>query len=127
MKTFTASTTVSAKKIADQVITAVEGGIGYWCVGFHLVSSEHTPQEKPWYADPKLYEGAFDIRVTLDDEHTTGEGVEYHLTPEKVQAGLDWLAKSSLGRISEIINDEGDADTADVFIQACLFQEIIYG
>lgn len=35
------------------------------------------------------------------------------------------LVKSDI--ISDIVNENGDADTADVFLQVLLFKEIVYG
>jgi hypothetical protein len=124
---FTTTVTIPLDKVVDQIVTAVEGGITYWASAFHHVSSEHEPAEKPWYSDEKLYAGAFDIKVLIHEEHKAGEGIEYHLTREKLQSGLDWLASNRSSTIQEILDESGDASTADEFMQACLFGELIYG
>ncbi|AWB20636.1 hypothetical protein DA075_06615 [Methylobacterium currus] len=127
MSAFTTTVSIPLDKVVSQIITAVEGGITYWASTFHHVSSEHEPKERPWYADQTLYEGAFDIKVLIHEEHKAGEGIEYHLTREKLQSGLDFLAKNRPARLKEVLDESGDADTADEFMQACLFGELIYG
>lgn len=125
---FTARTPITAQQIADQFSTAVEGGISYWASGFNLVEPERkTLKEKPWYADPKLYEGEFRIRIIQQEEHLAGAGLEFFLTRETVQSGLDVLATKYGHHISDIVGESGDADTADAFVQCCLFGDIVYG
>lgn len=119
--THTISIPLSNQRIADQIIGALEGGSGYWATGFYLESSAVTPVEKPWYADPKLYGGEFKIRVEIDDD----EPVRF--THENLKTGLSVLATKYPTRLAEILNENDDAETSDVFLQACLFGEIVYG
>lgn len=114
---FDVTYSISGQQVADQIITAVEGGSGYWINSFKLVKGTHT--ESPWYSDPKLYEGDFEIEVLghEDDESWT-------LTRQMV---IDNIKLVTPAIITEIVSEEGDADTADVFLQVLLFQEIVYG
>ena len=57
----------------------------------------------------------------------THEDGDKFLTPDKILSGLQHLADNYLWRIEEIIKETGDAETGDVFIQACLFGDIVYG
>jgi hypothetical protein len=123
--TFKAETTVSAQQICDQIITALEGGSGYWCSSFKLASSENQPVERPWYADPKLYEGAFVIDVRTNEPSMQDT---YKLTPDAVQKGLKFLAGGKHADvIGDMLTENGDANTADLFLQACVFNEIVFG
>ena len=119
---YTAKACVPSQAIADQVVTAIEGGVNYWCKNYDLVLPR-SPEgfEKPFYSDPKFYEQ--DFKLTF----TPHEGDPKDLTPEKLQKGLDFLAEKYPDHLADILTEQGDASTADVFLQACLFQEIIYG
>lgn len=127
-KTFDATISLTAEKISDQVVTAVEGGIAYWASGFYLDHpSRENLFEKPWYADPKLYEGDFKIRVVQQEEHIAGAGVEVFLTPDSIRTGLKVMAEKYGSHFADMIQENGDATTADVFLQCCVFGDLIYG
>ena len=109
------------EQVANQMIGALEGGSNYWISGFFLESSTHTPVEKPWYADPLVYTGEFKIRVEPHEDEET------MFTHETLKKGLDWLAQKHPRRLVEILTENDDAETSDVFLQACVFGEIVYG
>lgn len=109
------------RKITDQIVTAIEGGSGYWCGSFKPVEDIKT-DVRPWYDDEKIWAGDFKIEVA-DAE----DGTKLFFTPESLKNGLQWLADNQLGRIEEIVKETGDAETADVFLQACVLGDIVYG
>lgn len=120
-KTFTASVQIDAQKIADQIVTAIEGGSGYWLEGFiPTKETRKLAKEKPWYACPQVWSGDFEVKCDV-------EGEEKIFKPENIQAGLDYLSQKYPSRIAEIVDESGDAETADIFLQACLFKDIVYG
>jgi hypothetical protein len=121
-ESYIVTTDLSCERIADQVITFVEGGGTYWCRDFILESSDHTPVEKPWYSDPKLYDQTFLIRVRPHDDKKV-----YQLTPNEIRKGLKVLGEKYPSRVAEILEENGDAETADLFIQCCVFGEVVYG
>jgi hypothetical protein len=122
MHTYTAKTTVSSQMIADQIVTAIEGGIGYWCENWSIKTPTTTAQfERPAYSDPKLYEGDFKLVFKPYEDEPK------ELTPETIQKGLDFMAEKYPDHFGDMMAENGDASTADVFLQACLFQEIVYG
>lgn len=122
LKTFTASIQVDAQTIADQITTAIEGGSGYWLTAFKpTAETKALAKEQPWYACPHVWSGNFEVECQIDGEE------KKTFKPENIQAGLEYLATRYPNRIAEIVNEGGDAETADVFIQACLFKEIVYG
>lgn len=82
---------------------------------------ERTTLE-PWYDDEKVWSGDFEINARLHDERKT-----YKFTPESVKKGLQWLLNNHAWRIEQIVKETGDAETADVFLQACLFEDIVHG
>jgi hypothetical protein len=119
---FTASIDIDAKKITDQIISAIEGGSGYWMETFNPVRGRERATDDLWYADEKVWSGDFEVNVRIHDEDETRK-----FTPDSVKKGLQWLLDNHAWRIDQIIKETGDAETADVFMQACLFQEIVYG
>ena len=121
---YKAETDVCSEKIADQIITALEGGSGYWLGSFKLYRSEIEPSEKPWYADRKLYEGDFEI---ICQPSEPGDFEDKHFSPQSIRDGLKVLAEKHHTVLADILMEEGDADTADVFLQCCLFGEVVYG
>jgi hypothetical protein len=127
MNRFTASAPVSSETIADQVVTAFEGGITYWAESTNLVTPSRDGLKGIWYSDPKLYEGEFKILIVQHDEHIKDAGVNLYLTPDNIQTGLDLMASKYGEHFSDMMNENGDATTADVFIQCCVFGDLVYG
>jgi hypothetical protein len=111
---------VSSQDIAYQMIAAFEGGSTYWASKARKIKGSSI--ESPWYADPKLYEQDFEITVHDDD------GVIHRLTPEKLKAGLEFMATKHASHFADLLSESNaDATTADVFLQCCLFKEVVYG
>ncbi len=111
---------VTNQMITDQIVTAIEGGCNYWMESFHANKGRERATESPWYSDPKVWGGDFEIECSDGDDTSI-------LTPDKIKSGLQWLAEHHLWRLEQIVKENGDAETADVFLQACLFGEIVYG
>jgi hypothetical protein len=109
-------------KITDQICTALEGGSNYWLQCFEPQSSRENVTEIPWYSDTKFWSGVFEIKAQVWDDEKT-----YTFNRESVINGLNWLSAHYLSRVVEIVEETGDAETADVFMQACLLGEIVYG
>ena len=111
------------RKITDQIVAGIEGGIGYWCGAFKPVNDSAIKTDvSPWYDDEKVWAGDFLIEAKVIDEKK-----KYQFTPESINKGLKWMAANQGKRIQEILDESGDADTADVFLQACMFEDIVYG
>ena len=109
---------VTSEMIADQMVTAFEGGVNYWVDRAIKVRGETT--EAPWYADRQLYEQDFVIEIHADD------GV-FQLNPELIKLGLKHMAQNLPSDFRDIVDFQGDASTADVFLQCCLFKDVVYG
>lgn len=113
------------RKITDQIVAGIEGGISYWCGSFKPADGSAIKTDvEPWYDDEKIWAGDFNIKVEVDCE---GDDEIKYLTPESMRRGLQYLANNHLWRIEQMIKETGDAETGDVFIQACVFGDIVYG
>ena len=101
---------------ADQLITALEGGSNYWvgCVSplYESVAS---------YADPSNYHPRMTPRTFVDED---GSNV---LDWEALNRGYLIMRDKYPHHWADMVEETGDAITADVFLQCCLFGEIVYG
>ena len=59
-------------------------------------------------------------------DHTCGISV-WTLDMEAIERGLKLVAEKEPRRLAEIMSEDYDAETADVFIQYCVLGEIVYG
>lgn len=108
------------KSIADQIVTAFEGGSS-WIGGAHSLSPKDN-LEKPWYSDPRYYQDDWQIEITTNDD----EPVVEILNSEKYGKGLILLHNEHSQHWDDLISENGDAITADVLIQLALFGEVVY-
>lgn len=118
---FTATVQVPAEAIMNLIISAAEGGSNYWIKRVRL-ASKHGGLDTPWYATKHLYEEDFEIHIWPEDEKEPRI-----LTPIEVQQGLNLMAERYPHQMALIHTENDDAETADIFLQLCLFGEVIYG
>ena len=121
-------------RIASLICTAMEGGIGYWS----QIIGYDTPPELTWTMDgmdgddpnPTVFKhidypinkgGAVKLRDLEDD------GKVYRFNLPKIQKGLRVMAEKYPRHFQNFIDENFDAETGDVFVQCCLFGEIVYG
>lgn len=141
--------TVKAEAIASTIITAVEQGIHYWArnVGH---DEKVTPTAEKMAAEHKLPGWSFAPLttgfVTVDEyDETVAIGYDedgnedpdvglvkrHTLDYKAIQRGLNVLASSKheghQKLLGEVLSGYADCQAADVFIQMCLFGEVVYG
>lgn len=118
---FTKSQELTEEDITDIIITALEGGIGYWaCLDNTGEEFENAPEDEAvseTVARILLNNGS----VTLIDEED--EYARYELTLEKLLNGIEKYAQENGG----IDMDYLDAIMADVIVQYAIFCEVVYG
>lgn len=103
--------------IANLLVTCFEGGSNYWIDKIQFVGNA---KGSPWYDEPSNFEGEFKISFEID-------GSIYELTPWTIRAGTALLIQHYPHRWSAIQSDDHDADDADVWLQLCLFGDVVYG
>lgn len=126
---YKSSAVVNERDVADLICTAFEGGIGYWCkiVGY-------KKPEKVWtwnsddahvyrYVQYPMSEGGAVILKDVEGE----DDAELTLDMAAIRHGLSVMASKYPRRWTDFVDDNADAFTGDVFIQCCLFGEVIYG
>lgn len=119
----------SPEDINDLIVTALEGGINYWCRkavkkvdpegNWFGVAPEN--QDKIKYASDLIGYGG--TLVLYDAESTD----KWELTLEKFMSGVKWYCEKYKYTNAEDLMDNHDADTADAIVQYALFNEIVFG
>jgi hypothetical protein len=117
---------VSSQQIADLIVTAFEGGIAYWCESAHLT---HKPTYTPdphevgvvAYSHRQVYEGDFRFEVRTHD------GEEFIVGPDELGAGLALFASKYPKQFADFVEENYDAETADMFWQIVCMKDVIYG
>ena len=118
--TITSEIEFNSNIIDDIMVTALEGGINYWC---SKVSIKQAPDEKWEYVSDiiGLTNGILEL-YDIDDDY-----ISWELTQEKFLKGLKMLMIEDNYISIEALMDNSDAEVADRIIQYALFDEIVYG
>lgn len=102
MFTVTMELGVDASRFNELIDAAVSGGIHYWCSGVRLLDDGESYQ----------------IRV---------DGVWHLLNRKVIGSGLGLLASAYPHRFMEFVDEQWDAEVADMVVQLGLFEDVIYG
>lgn len=140
--TATVETTITDKRIADLMTTAVECNdmTTQWCAGVYL-SGPYKEQEDelktdegyPWYANPYFYaRDDFEIEVVevvdegedWDDETNLKR---HRCDRAKLKQAFELMARDNKRHFDDFLGENEDAITADVFLQLLALGEIVYG
>lgn len=125
---------IARRRVAELLVSAVEGGIGYWCPrqSFKYTKpAEWVPvlddaERWPCYDYPLLPGGAVEFYVSARDFGGKGKKI-CRLDLETIAAGLKLMAEKTPGHFADFLHERDDARTADVFVQLCVFGEVVYG
>jgi hypothetical protein len=129
---FTVSQSVSMQRLHDLLITAFEGGSNYWMTDLHLAKLPDGMKKSDfefWHGEVPLREGGvlkFADAVEADPKFADESG-HYSLDLEKVSQGLHTFASKFPRHYGNFMRENDDAETADVFLQCCVFGDVIYG
>lgn len=120
---------ISEQRIRDLMCSAWEGGSAYWC---QFRSSTITPEQKEDHKCRYHWEYPFveGVDVVLCD--STCEADEtcpepWVLNRAKIVAGIQTMAEKCPYHFANFLAENDDAETGDVFLQCCLFGDIIFG
>jgi len=125
----TVTITVSDRTIADLLCSAIEGGSNYW-IG-NMSPRPGKRAVKPWGDDytPSYIEAPFSgsLVIMVSDEDDERSNNTYTLNRARLKQGLQIMAEDYPEAFSEVLADNMDATTGDMFLQCCLFNEVVYG
>ena len=119
--TITTTVEVTWDRISDLFVGAFEGGSNYWYTIVNHNKSE-TPECRFLAMLPTYEKGYVDIIDKEGDENTL-----YRVDREVAEKGLKIMAEKYPHHFRNFIDEQDDAITADVFLQCCVFEELIYG
>ena len=119
---------ISRQRISDLLCSAFEGGSNYWYVIEKFIQPEtlnfRTDEEEIFkHLDYPLNEGG---AILIGDNEDEDAGTK-RLDLKSIQKGLRTMAKKYPRHMSDFLNENDDAGTGDVFLQCCLFGDVIYG
>jgi hypothetical protein len=137
---------IDFKMISNLLVTAFEGGSNSWIERISLCAMKGNDslieEEKQiaenlrehWCNDSlpsKVYTLPFTrdgfVTVVIDEEFEDGKGRRFRLGKSEIEKGLSLMAEAYSKHFSDFIEENDDADTADTFLQLCLFGEVVFG
>lgn len=129
MEGFTITLTVTREQIANLLCSALEGGSNYWIT--RVLPLE--PQEWVFTSEPEVpYHYLHDYPLNpggsllVIDTLSDSDGV-LTLDQDSVQRGLITMAEQYPRHFTDILMEETDALTGDIFLQCCVLGEVLYG
>lgn len=132
---------IDLQRIEDLLCGAFEGGSNYWyqiegyikpttmtfkgdCLD--LLKEGEDPMKTFRYLTYPLNEGGAVIISAIEDSEDD-EPETFTLNLESIKKGLQTMANKYPYHFNNFIQENDDADTSDVFLQCCLFGEVIFG
>jgi hypothetical protein len=131
---FSVTIVLPPKRIADLMVTLIESGdpVTRSWLGRVSASAEHRAvcTEKPWYSDSKFWAQSDFVLHVYCDKATSEDTGERFLKPADFAKGLSLLATVRDGvyanHLADIIGDNEDASTADIFMQMVVYGDEVY-
>jgi hypothetical protein len=118
----TVKTQIGEERIKDLLCGAFEGGSNYW----YQIQGYVNPERKlvsHEYIDLPFIEGCGVMIGDIEDQ----EIAPMLLNKEAIEKGLQVMADKYNWHFLDFFKGNDDATTSDVFLQCCLFGEIVYG
>lgn len=128
---------IDYEKVANAFIGVIEGGYSPWLHSFHPAPDDMSQTLKRgiqlldgiWYATAAYWRdgGAAVLRYDKADEDEGAGGGEITLSKAEITLGLGAMATKAPRHFADLMSENDDAITHDVFAQCCIFGDIIYG
>lgn len=117
-KTIAVTIKIDYEKLENLLDSASRGAM-YWCSGVDALGFESTVRKI-------LYKGLF-LKLKLLDDELNGKDRGFHLDLGRIKKGLAVMAKKQPSQFGDLMSDDYDQTTADVFLQCALLGEVVYG
>lgn len=136
---------ITDNRIRDLLCSALEGGSNYWYTILNNVLAPDTTLDDykhggkfnngdyhPYYLILPFVEGAGlmigDVESDPEDEDENDEAFKPTLLNHAaLERGINIMSKDYPQHFSDFITENDDAATGDVFLQLCLFGELVFG
>lgn len=113
---------VSIDRVRDLLCCALEGGSNYWYQIVEFQAPHDNSNIEFRHLDYPLREGGGLLICPNDQKMNVRK-----LDMSSIYSGLQLMAKDYPNAFNHFINENEDGAVGDVFLQCCLFQEVIYG
>lgn len=114
-------------KIVNAIIGAFEGGSTYWLREADYAYKPEGVEGNPLYAETDFWAKGGKMTVRYDDPEDEERRAEQTIGIDEIRKGLRSMATESPRHFGDLLSENDDAETHDVFIQHVLFSEVIYG
>jgi hypothetical protein len=119
--------TVDWEKIVNAIIGAFEGGSTYWLREADYTYSPEGVEGNPLYAETQFWAKGGQMTLKYDDPDDQERRAEKIVSLIEIKQGLRSMAEKAPRHFGDLVSENDDATTHDVFIQHVLFGDIIYG
>lgn len=119
--------TVDWSKITNAIIGAFEGGSTYWLRECDYTYRPEGVEGSPLYAEDQFWAKGGKMNLIYDDPEDQEQRATKEVGLLEIKAGLRTMAEKDPRHFGDLVSENDDADTHDVFIQHVLFNEVIYG
>lgn len=119
--------TVDWSKITNAIIGAFEGGSTYWLREADYVYRPEGVEGNPLYAEDQFWAKGGKMKLSYDDPDNEEERAAKEVSLIEIKQGLRSMAEKDPRHFGDLVSENDDAATHDVFIQHVLFGEVIYG
>lgn len=120
---------IEDQRVEDLLCTSLEGGSNYWYFIEKFISPSKEALEAYLQGRSMFRHLAYPMcggaLLFIDEEDPRSAGV--YLNRLAIECGLLTMAEKFPRHWKDFISENEDADTGDVFLQCCLFGEVIYG
>lgn len=119
--------TVDWSKITNAIIGAFEGGSTYWLRECDYTYRPEGAEGNPLYAEDQFWAKGGKMNLSYDDPDDQEQRATKEVGLLEIKAGLRTMAEKDPRHFGDLVSENDDAATHDVFIQHVLFGEVIYG
>lgn len=115
---------IPKERISDLLCDAFEGGsIGWYQIRYYT----YPPgKSKVDFDFPHIQVPLFEGGSILIDDGVEAQFVGKVLNLESIQKGLQLLHDKYCNHFNDLLTENDDADTGDIFLQLCLFGEVVF-
>jgi hypothetical protein len=115
--------TVSIEEIENLLCSACEGGSNYW----YRVENKKLPLDKNRCVDyAKIARGKCTLLVS-EYPQTESTKISGRISKKSIARALQLMADKYPRHFGDIMQDNSDSETADVFFQLAVLGDLIYG
>lgn len=115
---------IDVKRVDDLLCTAFEGGSGYWC---KLDKDNAKKVGAQWSHEVPLKKGGVSYFLTENPKVANGPKEKHKLDLNGIKKGLKVFAEKYPKHFGDFVAENDDAETADVFLQCCIFGQTYFG